>query len=977
MNQNQVEIIQILLCFCFFCCLPKQTKSKQKTPSRTFFRPNTLSEMSVSHAPPNHLSFFETDELNELNEEWIEKESGSEPETNNSTVNRNGYGSTIIHGGSINNGTTRLEPTDKPKVIPKWKLAIQDIQSSNGVNEEDSNWNQFFQSPGQSQEESRSMSPGPEDNQSKSPLKVFQNYDTYTNARLENMLSMLDGEQAPLPRSPESVPAYNESESHPSIHKSANSDSDLYSSTNHDRPEWNSANRRDITTQDFMDNADSLMKKLMGSAPNSREGPGSPTTAESNLSTDSIESLDSATGGFTGGPIYVGHTETPQPPEPLRQSSVIVHGQGSMDRQNENKRNIGVIKQEDVKNIIPKKIGSMNYDAEARIWRRNGKAAALEEEVQMDTTDEPDVFQGIDDLSEEVHICNDMYASSSQTERSVSIKVESPPGSRTPETQETGLQRKLQSIKPCLVGTPRSATLTGGSDKVSFQVSSVTRHTAASPDTTQITPSYSQSMDFVVQALTDRYPDQLFWDRLETVDVSGCGLESVAGLATVCPQVRTLNAAGNKLTVLQGVPPSVTDLNVARNRLTGWSGFAEAGAAGVGLANVQYLDVSGNDGITSFTCLAGLLHLRSLTANGCPVTSLHGLAGIPGLLRLTVQHARLDELDGQVLRAPLLQALDVSHNRVRRVRHLGALKSLRLLNLDYNAVEELHLAAGVGVSKVCVRHNALKRVDVDEDAGLRVLYADGNAGLVLHDTDALRHLDSLSLDVHAKTLVGSLDALNDIHSLKLHGTTGTPPLQSFPFTDAFLNLHKLDLVGLGLTSLPRGFAQRVPNLRELNLAFNGLGDDDLAALHGISRLSQVCLYGNRVGKVQACLGLVRACKALRLLDLRGNAVTAGVYPELAAVWQECGQDKEKKQEDGPYRWYGKALAREFQAAWLARDLAHARDLESGPAPARAKRAHYRGILVSAGAELRWLDGTLLDEERVESIRSEWAQVLNR
>lgn len=677
--------------------------------------------MTVEQPHADLSSWLAEDDLNELNEEWIDRSETSRASPNleidSGTVNhRNTYDSIIIHN-SNDNGTTKLDSDERRKATPKWKRAIQQNPNLRHDNEENSTWNMFFQSPSvrQSKEDQSTAMANQGsthtnlsnhtagDSTSKSRLKVFQKHDTYTNSRLENLLGVLDlsSTRISLPRRPESAQMANESVSNPALHKSVNSDSDLYSSTNHERFDWNSVDRRDITTQDFMDNADSLMKKLMGSVPEPVEEPTSPTE-ESNFPTDSFESmtsnsLDPAYPQFepaNESPIYVGHNGSSHAPGSDRQSSVIVHSKEVTTKLNENKRNIAVIKQEDVKNIIPEKIGSMNYDAENRIWRRNGKSELSQAKggsSMADITDENDVFQGIDDLSEDVASADVSEQRSkeneSQKKTEVSgLKAQNIPSNKDQAQQNDSLQQKLRSIKSCLIDTPRSTTVSGAFDKeVSFLLPGrearpilaavgITRsHTGDVTQVSQIDSSFSHSLTYLVKAFTDRYPNQMLWDKLYKIDISNSGLESLAKLDSICPQLKTLNASHNNLSVVQGIPLTVTELDVSSNKLSNLSNFG-------GLANVHYLNIS-NNAINSFTCLSQLIHLRKLTADGCRMTNLNGLSNIEGLLQLSMQGGQLVELDGQVLQCSLLQTLNLSNNRVQRVKNLENLKSLRSLDI--------------------------------------------------------------------------------------------------------------------------------------------------------------------------------------------------------------------------------------------------------------------------------------------------------
>lgn len=682
--------------------------------------------MPIADQVQEPLSWLAEDELNELNEEWIDNSSARSNsvsgEGDTGTINmKSTYDSIIIHEND-ENATTKLNHGVKKDATAKWKKALQDQNSMNN-NKNYSTWNNFFQSPNSQQnseieqtgsrsgsvvEKRGTVGTGSttiptqiEDTGSKSRLKVFQKHDTYTHSRLENLLGALDlrSPHASLPVRPESAKLLNDSVSNQSQHKSVNSDSDLHSSRYHEHMEWNSVDRRDITTQDFMDNANSLMKKLMGGGLDQLEA--SPT-GDSNFQTDSYESggsnfMDNSyqnSDQELGPPIYNDHGVGQRDQGSERHASVIVHPKEPL-KPAENKRNIAVIKQEDVKNIIPETIGSMNYDAENRIWRRNGKKQSStnvnESSVAHNSTqEENDVFQGIDDLSDNIGPPSPTNPQQSRQPSRHNAPVQSQSSKLEPDDS---LQQKLLSIKSCLIDTPRAAMVSGVSDKeVSFLLPGrearpiLAAVGVAKPfngDVThisQIDTSFSHSMTHLVRALTDKYPNQMLWDKLVYIDISNCRFESMAKLNLICPSLKKLNASRNSLSVVQGIPASVTDLDVSNNNLSNLSNFG-------GLQNLQYLNISSNN-MASFTCMSSLLHLRNLTADDCRFTNLNGLNGIEGLMQLSLQGCQLTELDGSQCPSSFLQSINVSNNKIRRVKNLDLLKSLRSLNLgrcnEYN-----------------------------------------------------------------------------------------------------------------------------------------------------------------------------------------------------------------------------------------------------------------------------------------------------
>lgn len=660
--------------------------------------------------------WLEDAELSELNEEWIDKTSARSDLISDKGSDlgslKNTYGTILIHENApsdLNHHHARRD------ITPEWKKALQQAKNPTSYHEEDKKkWNNFFESPSIHEHEvskqddvelrhnarAHAQSSLAEDTSSK--LKVFQKYDTYTNSRLESLLGVMDSNSEQLPmtmptRTESAQQPYNDSGSNPSFIRSANSESDLQSFRNNDQLGWNSSERRDITTQDFMDNAESLMNKLMCEVPDpARESP----TEESNFQTDSFESAGSSSMDAAAYKpfeqenerfLYARRTEDSGwgSGNSERHPSVIVHSKEPevvLSKPSENKRNIAVIKQEDVKNMIPNTIGSMNYDAKELIWRRNGKSEVSDRGDNSSahhSTQDDDVFQGIDDLSDNMYSAN-FKPGNSNSQNSDKLDSAQLLNRFDSDEQESSLHRNLQSIKSCIIDTPRH--LSGPLDKeVSFLLPGrearpilaavgIGRHISGDvTNISQVDSSFHHSIKQLVTAFTNKYPNQMLWDKLDSIDISSCGLESLARLDSICPSLKTLNASRNNLCLVQGIPISVTDLNVSSNKLSNISNFG-------GLRNIQFLNISSNN-VGSFTCLSHLIHLRKLIANNCSVTSLNGLSSIDGLLQLSIQDGLLTELDGEQFHSSLLQTLDLSNNKIKHIKNLEAFTSLRSLNV--------------------------------------------------------------------------------------------------------------------------------------------------------------------------------------------------------------------------------------------------------------------------------------------------------
>lgn len=412
-------------------------------------------------------------EYDELSEEWIEKDVNTSPHQQIMTLDST---ATTRHIGDVDeyeDGTTKK--TSMAVTTPKWMKAY----NNNGHQVKVETMNYLFRSPdaeelkrntfaSKNYETDQEEGDTDQHENSGSKLKVFGKHDTYTNGKLEGLLDVLGTTTTnsamtttqrfqhtlkSIPSEP-SIPSHRKRRSY--LSGNTYTSSEGYWTNNSER-QWNSADRKDITTQDFMDNADTIMEKLMAIAPSniqSLDGENDDQEDDGRSSSrfnyeESIaasghveyeEDVDISApvqGDEEDGedydeeddelddPRYEDYeSQSPIAKSNARLSSVIVHssnmknapqstfvsppllpqpaGSHKFQRHPQSPKkplNIGIIKQEDVKDIIPPTIGSMNYDSEKNIWLRNQPSGNAENQMR-DLLPEEDPFQGIDDLSD-------------------------------------------------------------------------------------------------------------------------------------------------------------------------------------------------------------------------------------------------------------------------------------------------------------------------------------------------------------------------------------------------------------------------------------------------------------------------------------------------------------------------------------------------------------------------------------------------
>ncbi|OAA57604.1 Leucine-rich repeat protein [Niveomyces insectorum RCEF 264] len=387
----------------------------------------------------------------------------------------------------------------------------------------------------------------------------------------------------------------------------------------------------------------------------------------------------------------------------------------------------------------------------------------------------------------------------------------------------------------------------------------------------------SNNLRVLVDRLAEVQPFEPYWEDMEELDVQGRSLESLHKLDEFCPRLVTVDAGNNALRNLGGVPQSVRHLRIVHNQLSDLTSWTR-------LANLQYLDISNNN-IKTLSGLKNLVHLRDLKADNCNLESLDGIKYHDGLLTLRARGNRITSVDFDGARLHKLVELDLEGNQIAMASGLDNLVSLRTLNLRRNALTAL-VPSPDGSSggtlpqrlqTLNLSDNRLVSLDVRAAPFLRLLHADRNCLTGVLGLSHTPRLDSISLREQALAPTERLDLSSlyhayEIRKLYLSGNR----LDGFEPPVDFLNLQLLELANCGLTSLPADFGRAVPNLRKLNLNFNGLAHLDF--LRGIPRLKRVLVAGNRLAHAYAVIRSLAAFLYLAEVDLRDNPLTQGFYP---------------------------------------------------------------------------------------------------
>ncbi|XP_039909527.1 toll-like receptor 13 [Hirundo rustica] len=352
-------------------------------------------------------------------------------------------------------------------------------------------------------------------------------------------------------------------------------------------------------------------------------------------------------------------------------------------------------------------------------------------------------------------------------------------------------------------------------------------------------------------------------------------LEPVAMAVGNLTHLDLLDLCGNMLSTLgPGLPPTLRILHLCNNSLGALSGAAP----GVMPPGLRVLDLSYNNisdpALLARLCLHNLTHLH-LAGNSLDVVQLLHKAGVsprhvdvsglqmdtrdleylcqqltgPRLQRLRLQRLQFEAMpNGSLAKCPVLGALDVSGNRLRKLGCIGWLlnqaqqAALGELVAEHNLLQWLpscHMSPVLHrLHNVSLRFNRILVAGAgafDDAPALRQLRLDVN-GLARLDRAALRglrHLRHLRLDNNLLTdlLPGSFADLHQLEDLNLRNNR-----VAVLFPGAFKGLDRLqtlDLGGNNFRHLAARAFQGLPQLRRLYLDRNRLLEVSAAAFQPV------------------------------------------------------------------------------------------------------------------------------------------------
>nr|KAJ3423132.1 hypothetical protein HK105_001832 [Polyrhizophydium stewartii] len=267
--------------------------------------------------------------------------------------------------------------------------------------------------------------------------------------------------------------------------------------------------------------------------------------------------------------------------------------------------------------------------------------------------------------------------------------------------------------------------------------------------------------------------------------------------------------------------------------------------------------------------LAALRTLREVDASYNMIDSLGSLLSLPNIGILRLQHNQIEEVDMQSLHhTSRLHTLDLSYNRIRKLKYLQRLVNLQDLNLEFNHLRSLSLSRSMPKLRTLnLGQNRLVAFSGAQFPGLTTLNLDGNCISEIEEPEGLCSLEVLSIEnqrTDDQTIV--LAGMESLRELRVAGNiVGSTGALAGWF------IESLDCRGAQLREIPSSLVQRSSTLWRLCLSHNLIVDP--YPLAEIRSLVELDLSFNQISEIGRVMLMLRRLSALRMLDLRGNPIT--------------------------------------------------------------------------------------------------------
>ncbi|KAG7908774.1 hypothetical protein KL906_003005 [Ogataea polymorpha] len=463
--------------------------------------------------------------------------------------------------------------------------------------------------------------------------------------------------------------------------------------------------------------------------------------------------------------------------------------------------------------------------------------------------------------------------------------------------------------------------------------------------------SFLQAKSRLVAAITEQYPSE-DWLRLEKLSLAARRLDKLRDLDRFVPHLRVLDASENELTHTEGIPKSIQVLKASANAFSSMSMF--------NFDNLQVLELRNN----RLTNLRGL-KLYNLSMLDVSYNAIDSLQGLQNLKMLKSLKLAGNNLSGSVDFGSLdmLQDLDVDENGISDICGLDALPALTSVSANRNKLAGFRCSSS-SLRRLCLSYNNIKELDLEPLTELRVLKIDRNPLACLSGlSDKLVQVSAKYLQSHASNDV-LLAPLYRLQKLNLCGSL-------FPTKGSLSAITVLNLSAMNLETVP-DLAKWFPMLTDLDLNFNKI--HSLSGLAGLRFLRELKLLSNSIRDLASLVPHTRSFrKTLKLLDLRVNPATHGLYPyvfyddepddESAAEMTLNLKDHEDIEAFSVE--YTKLYEKDAMESWTQKNAGYVQQIEESRALARRT---YESTLIGWFENINYLDGLWVSYERRERER---------
>lgn len=352
------------------------------------------------------------------------------------------------------------------------------------------------------------------------------------------------------------------------------------------------------------------------------------------------------------------------------------------------------------------------------------------------------------------------------------------------------------------------------------------------------------------------------WQDVEETDLSRCELSSLVDLFEFLPKLKKLNAAGNHIKYLAGLPHSIVDLDLSGNEVEDRSSFRE-------LRDLHRLTLDHNI-LTETTNFSRNINLTVLKLSHNKIDDISGLQKLSNLFYLDLSFNKLKNLNMKRYELTNLQELNVSNNLIETIESIDHLLALRILNCNKNRISKVD-CANTGLRKLLINQNNLNCLDLKGMRQLLCVKFDGNVitQLEFPRRNLIERASMKSQPYMSRIWGESVPLCDQLRSLDLSGNRLLPNC-AFPF------INELTLSAMNLTHLPANFAKLFPNVQYLNLNFNKL--ESIEPLSPLASLKKVWLVSNNLTNFYLTLKhLKNSSDKLVLLDQRLNSFNGSFY----------------------------------------------------------------------------------------------------